>query len=138
MRFIAILAAGASLGVSGCATPTDDALIDRETKYRLASVDGRPAGDRAFTISFDSSGGYRASFDCAEHFGRYALGSSLVLEPGATAPGACDEVDLKTGRPVVKRESFGAQFLNDQPFTITRRGAGLALAGRRHSYILSR
>jgi hypothetical protein len=138
MKLIAILAAGGSLGLAGCATATDGDLIDRETRYRLRSVDGRPAGDRAFTISFDSSGAYRASFDCGEHFGGYALGPSLVLDPGATAPGACDEVDLATGRTSVRQESFGTQFLNDQPFTLRRRGTGIELRGRRHSYVLSR
>ncbi|HLL31313.1 MAG TPA: hypothetical protein VK403_09985 [Allosphingosinicella sp.] len=134
-----MLAACSLAGVTACATHSDgDALIEWETRYRLASVDGQPAGDRAFTISFDRSGGYSASFDCAEHFGRYALGRRLVLEPGATAPGGCDEVDLTTSRPVGRQESFGAQFLDDQPFSVKRRGAELALTGRGHRYVLIR
>lgn len=136
MRLIALLTACASLG--GCATHPDDGMIDRETRYRLASVDGQPAADRAFTITFDRSGGYSASFDCAEHFGRYAVGPVLSLDPGGTAPGACDQVDLKTGLPVARRESFGTQFLSDQPFAVSRRGAELVLTGRRHRYVLVR
>ena len=137
MKLLAILAAGGALGLAGCATPTDGGLIDREIRYRLESVDGRPTGDRAFTILFDRSGGYRASFDCAEHFGRYALGPTLVLEPEGTAPGACDQVDLKTGQPIAREQNFGPGFLNDQPFTVRRRGTGIELTGRRHSYVLN-
>jgi hypothetical protein len=138
MKHLAIIAGYAITGMTGCATHSDGSLIDRETRYRLTSVDGKSAGDRAFTIVFDRSGDYSASFDCAEHFGRYLVGTSLVLEPGGTAPGSCDEVDLKTGRPVARQESFGARFLVDQPFSVVRRGAGLVLTGRRHRYVLTR
>jgi hypothetical protein len=126
------------MGATACATRSDGALMDHDMKYRLVSVDGQAAGDRTFTISFNRSGAYSASFDCSEHFGRYTLASSLVLEPGGTAPGACDEVDLKTGRPVVRRKSFGAQFLNDQPFAVRGLGAELTLTSRRHRYVLTR
>lgn len=122
IRFLARLAAGAWLGLSGCAAHMDDAMIDRETRYRLVSVDGRPAGDRGFTISFDRSGAYSASFGCAEHFGRYALDRRLVLEPGGTALGACDETHLETGWPIVRNESFGSQFIGDQPFGVSGSG----------------
>ncbi|HYW16825.1 MAG TPA: hypothetical protein VE891_11825 [Allosphingosinicella sp.] len=138
MKFLTILATGACLGLSGCVTHTDGTFIDPGTRYRLASVDGRPAGQRGFTISFDRSGGYSASFDCAEHFGRYTLHGRLVLEPGGTAPGACDQTDLKTGGPIPTQESFGAQFLSDQPFVVTRRGERLTLTGRQHAYIFAR
>jgi hypothetical protein len=138
MKHLAILAGYALAGMTGCAAHSHGGLIDRETMYRLASVAGEAAGDRAFTIAFDRSGGYSASFDCAEHFGRYVVGTRLVLEPGATAPGSCDEVDLTTGRPVVRKESFGARFLADQPFAMARRGTDLVLTGRRHRYVLTR
>jgi hypothetical protein len=138
MRYLAIVVAFFSVGGTACATGSDGASIGHDVRYRLVSVDGQAAGDRTFTISFDRSGAYSASFDCSEHFGRYTLASTLVLEPGGTAPGACDEVDLKTGRPVVRRQSFGAQFLNDQPFAPSGRGAELALTSRRHRYVLSR
>jgi hypothetical protein len=138
MKHLAILAGYALTGMTGCAAHSDGSLIDRETRYRLASIDGQAAGDRAFTIAFDRSGGYSASFDCAEHFGRYAVGARLVLEPGATAPGSCDEVDLKTGRPVVRQESFGARFLADQPFAVAGRDGELVLTGRQHRYVLNR
>lgn len=137
MKWAGYLFAGASFWVSGCATQPSGALFDKEASYRLASVDGRPAGERSFTISFAPAGTYSASFDCADHFGRYSPGSRLVLHAGGTAPRGCDEFDLSTGKPVVRKESFGAEFLNDQPFVVVRRGAELVLTGRRHIYLLT-
>ncbi|MEO7826833.1 MAG: hypothetical protein ABIR60_06795 [Allosphingosinicella sp.] len=121
-----VFAACASLFASACVTHSGGVAIIGERSYRLVSVDGRPVGDRAFTISFSRSGTYSARFDCADHFGRYSIGGRLVLEPGASALGVCDEVDLKTGRQIVARESFGDQFLDDQPFAV----AGAAPAWR--------
>jgi len=131
------VAAALLICVSGCVHPVSASLVDRETSYRLVSVDGRPAGERGFTILFDPSGTYRASFDCAEHFGRYVLGTRLVLEAGGTAPGACDEIDLRSGQAIARQVSFGSEFLNDQPFRVARSGSELTLTGRRHSYVLA-
>ena len=137
MKWTDYLLAGAFLCVSGCAFQASGALVAQETRYRLVSVNGKPAGGRGFTILFAPSGTYSASFDCGEHFGRYSLGPRLVLQAGGTAPGACDEVDLRTGRQIVRQESFGTQFLHDQPFNLDRHGVELTLTGRRHRYVLA-
>jgi hypothetical protein len=101
-------------------------------------MDGVPAGRRGFTITFDRAGTYAAAFDCNQHFGRYSINTHLVLDPGPSTLIACEEVDLRTGWPVVTQPSFGRQFLSDQPFVVRRRGGELTLTGRRHRYVLGR
>lgn len=128
---LAILVA---LIVSGCVTLPETGSIRPGESFQLVSVDGRSAGARGFFIQFAGDGTYAARFECGDHFGTFTAGEVLSLQPGASAPGACDRVDLRTGRAIVTPPSYARDFFAAPSFAVERRGAGVTLVSRTHRF----